>query len=438
MQTSKAQTMLTMLKMRAEEYILDYSIKTVKDHFGKEFIFQGNDNITLISEITDKFIKKFDPKFESHVQKTTNNDEKLINCQFVVYLEPGTFMYVATGEKIGRTEARFLMSGSLSSTDLYMYIFGKKMRKYVKKLNKIVDDKYNREGLGLFVVKSAGSDYGRDRDRGESLNITYQPLAPRSMDTLFFSHNEKELITNHIDAFIANKSFYMDRQLLYKTGILLYGQPGTGKTSLVKAIATTYNRSIVAVDMTVIKNIDLNKLTSSINYDEDKEYIILLEDIDTLFLTREGEDLNRDDQSIINKLLQFLDSNTSPNNVIFIASTNHPERLDEAILREGRFDLKVDIRPLRRKEAIEFGNSFGMSNDQMDDILKDIKQDDELYNQSKLQARVLAKKQSKDIEDVKKVYGEMSESNIFGKISSQKAEESKKPGDELEDGDGEW
>ena len=67
--------------------------------------------------------------------------------------------------------------------------------------------------------------------------------------------------------------------------------------------------------------LDLNTLTSCINCDTSK-FIILLEDIDCLYnLDRNSDGIDKDDKKVINKMLQFLDSNNSPRDVIFIATT---------------------------------------------------------------------------------------------------------------------
>ena len=49
-----------------------------------------------------------------------------------------------------------------------------------------------------------------------------------------------------------------------------------------------------------------------------------------------------------------MDSNTSPTDVIFIATTNHIERLDKAITREGRFDLKINVKGLLKNDVKKF------------------------------------------------------------------------------------
>ena len=77
-----------------------------------------------------------------------------------------------------------------------------------------------------------------------------------------------------------------------KLSILLYGEPGTGKSSLVKALATKYQRHIVSINMSNLNYINLNKLAQSINVDSNK-YIVLLEDIDTIFLNRDNKNTDK-------------------------------------------------------------------------------------------------------------------------------------------------
>ena len=185
----------------------------------------------------------------------------------------------------------------------------------------------------------------------------------------YFSNNEKEMVVEHINKFNKHRAFYESRQILYKTGILLYGDPGTGKSSFVKALATNYGRSIINIDIANLQAVDLTSLTQSIMVDDQKNYIVLFEDIDTLFLNRTDSDIQASERAVINKLLQFLDSNSSPTNVIFVATTNHIDRLDDALLREGRFDLKVEVQPLGREEALLFGKSFELSEETINTIL---------------------------------------------------------------------
>jgi chaperone BCS1 len=298
------------------------------------------------------------------------------------------------------------MSESLYAEDIYIYIFGKKMLRESRQLDKFIDKYYTNDDLGFYNV-SAIYDDRNSSDATNDLYITYQKLQLRDISTLFFSHKEKELVCNHIDRFNANKDFYMKRQILYKTGILLYGEPGTGKSSFVKSLATKYRRSIVNINMADFAKLNIDSLTASINIDEYEKYIILLEDIDTLFLNRDQKDVEREDMTVINKLLQFLDSNSSPTNVIFIATTNHIDRLDSALLREGRFDLKVKVDGLSEPEARRFCDSFGLNKSDTDEIIRELlPYSTDVINQSKLQAYALAKIENKTVEKSMEIHEE--------------------------------
>ena len=390
----------------------NYAANSLKKVFGKEYMFNYSDNSDIIKEITEKFIKKYDKNFDNHTVKTAQDVPVIKNKQFILPVGRDTFIYIATGDKCGKTESRYLMNNSISSQDMYIYIFGKKANYIIRDFEKLTHDIYCSNELGLFTIDSAKRNYNTREEQGESLDVTYSKLAVRTLDTLFFSHGEKETICNHINKFNSNKDFYYSKQLLYKTGIMLYGEPGTGKSSLVKALASTYNRSIVNINTSNLQYIDLVKLTQAINVDELRNYIVLIEDIDTLFLNRESGDSNREDQNVINKLLQFLDSNTSPTNVIFIATTNHLDRLDDALLREGRFDLKVEIKPLKDKECIDFGTSFTLDQKTAEELVKDIHKEfpgKALINQSLLQSRILSRIENKSIEEIEKIHGVMEE-----------------------------
>ena len=83
----------------------------------------------------------------------------------------------------------------------------------------------------------------------------YKFCSNTTFDTLFFE--QKNDFLNQFNFFIKNKDFYNKLGIPYKLGILLHGYPGTGKTSLVKAIANATQRHIISVNMNKIKNIGL-------------------------------------------------------------------------------------------------------------------------------------------------------------------------------------
>lgn len=120
----------------------------------------------------------------------------------------------------------------------------------------------------------------------------------------------------------------------YKAGIMIYGPPGTGKSCTIKLVS----KKLVERGGTVFyasghPGYVMSFLADFTAIEKDRKCIVILEDIDTL-IHNHGEHL----------YLEMLDSAKTINNVLFIATTNYPERLDPRIYnRPGRFSHVVKI-----------------------------------------------------------------------------------------------
>ncbi len=130
-------------------------------------------------------------------------------------------------------------------------------------------------------------------------------------------------------------------------GVLLIGPPGTGKTMLAKAIAgeanaqffsahgSDFNEVFVGVGAKRVREI-FKQATKN------KPAIIFIDEIDCLGKSRKF-DTHGEMQQTINALLASMDGFESNEGVVVLAATNRPEDLDEALLRPGRFDRKVNV-----------------------------------------------------------------------------------------------
>ena len=376
-------TLLFTVQEKGERKLIDFITKDIggrlKLRFGEEIVvFADNNNFSIIEQV-NKWISAYDSKFNKRV---LNNMGCLINTSFITELENNTFMFVRVGEDAHTFNDLFKNNNPQSNIDLKIYIFGKKYKKYYEELHEITSKQKDVNMRYIYNVSAGTSRNGED-----NMHSIVQNMHNRDLDTLFYNNGIKEEIVDHINNFIDNKHIYEERDLLYKTGILLYGDPGTGKTSLATALATHFKYDLVCVDMGSFDKLDIGTLTSCINCDITK-FIILLEDIDCLYnLDRNQEGVDKDDKKVINKMLQFLDSNNSPRDVIFIATTNHFDRLDPAILRDGRFDLKVEITSADYDTALEMCKSFKISEEDSKAILSKV--DKFPINQSKLQNMIL-------------------------------------------------
>lgn len=142
----------------------------------------------------------------------------------------------------------------------------------------------------------------------------------------------KRDIFRSIDEFFSKSgTFFKKYDIPYKRGILLYGHPGNGKTTLVKSIAGSIKAPVVYWQIT--------EFTSSYSIDEVFQMakkmapvILVIEDIDSMPYESRSVFLNA------------LDGATSKEGIFLIGTTNYPEKIDPALInRAGRFDRAYEI-----------------------------------------------------------------------------------------------
>ena len=145
-------------------------------------------------------------------------------------------------------------------------------------------------------------------------------------------------ILKDIDNFWNRVDVYKKYNFIHKRGILMYGEPGCGKSGIIQLIS----QQIIKNDGIVI-NIkdeeDVERFTSFIatfrKIEPNRPLIVLLEDIDSL--AGEG-------RSQTARLLNILDGVKQIEGVVYIATTNYPEKLQERITnRPSRFDRRYKV-----------------------------------------------------------------------------------------------
>lgn len=367
------------LKNKAISNLVLYSLRRIKTHFGVDMKFvEPNQVRAAIS-----WIEQYDNNFKNHIANPYMLNSKIsyqdpvIDRTFMIKLEKATWVLVS-----GEVPDINIPDAKNRTNIIIMYIFGKKAFKYFRDITKHISS-FNSTTQMMYSISAQG-------DEGRSYwSCTGSFLTPRPLDTLFFDNGIKDRIIKHLDNWLSNESIYKERGLIYKTGILLYGTPGTGKSSLASAIANYLRCGLITIDCTTFQNLNTAEVAESINADNDR-YVVLLDEIDSIFGSRDEE---TDDikNKRISKLLSFLDSPNSPNNVVFVATTNYIDRLDKAALRKGRFDLMEKLEDIHEEAAIEMCKGFRLSNDQINDVLKDKTFP---INPSELQSAILDKFQT--------------------------------------------
>jgi len=171
----------------------------------------------------------------------------------------------------------------------------------------------------------------------------------RPLESVVLPVKLKKQLIDDMQQFLAETTerFYFTHGIPYKRSYLLHGSPGSGKSSLIMAIAGYFKRNLCLMQPATPDMTDqsFSACVSSCPRDS----IIVLEDIDALF------DHNRKKKEAsyltFSGILNALDGIASPTAQIFILTTNHPERLDPALIRSGRVDMHLYF-PKATKEQL--------------------------------------------------------------------------------------
>lgn len=167
-------------------------------------------------------------------------------------------------------------------------------------------------------------------------------------ELLRMPHSLLDDIIKHVITFWDSREAYKKFDMPYKRGILLYGPPGCGKSSLIKfLINDIIKRNGIAISF---PSPDMFSATvDSIRIiHKDKPIVCIMEDLDVI--------VNSYSQSSV---LNILDGATKfYDNILFVATTNYPERLESRIKnRPSRFDKVIKVPypdPKSRQKYIEF------------------------------------------------------------------------------------
>ncbi|MCJ1407489.1 hypothetical protein MMC19_001560 [Ptychographa xylographoides] len=244
----------------------------------------------------------------------------------------------------------------------------------IKELIKECQDRYFDKKSSRTVVRRPATKELRSRGRNPWTKVATRPSRP--MDTVVLEHNQKEQVLADINEYLHPSSprWYANRGIPYRRGYLFYGAPGTGKTSLSFAIAGIFGLDIYCISLLepTLTEEDLGLLFNNLP----RRCVVLLEDIDSAGLARRDEpeanekptnvkddgnsqigveiakafksvqkesDKNKNNNQGISLsgLLNAIDGVASHEGRVLVMTTNFQDKLDDALIRPGRVDMKV-------------------------------------------------------------------------------------------------
>lgn len=325
-------------------------------------------------KIASKFFSKYDKSFlknlrtkqyaEAGSERVTKDDNEeivdLINFPGldygIYYIDIGNekkddygILYVKPGDK----EDKYIVGYDI-------YFVGYRHKKFKNKFFNLVDkyEKLNAKKVEMIKLIS-------------DIDVSYKPTRFKSFDRMVFAGKEKYL--KYIDNWVESLPIYHKYEMIPKLSILLYGEPGTGKSTFAKALAKYLginNLGIISADYFKSGSSDDHiKRRDNLRSSQYEATVFSIEDIDCICKSREEDDSNENGK-ILSSLLEFLDN---PNTFYFkakdgfyypvsivVATTNYYDRLDAAVKRYGRFDLQIEMKQFNYKQAEELCSLYDL------------------------------------------------------------------------------
>jgi DNA replication protein DnaC len=262
-------------------------------------------------------------------------------------------------------------------------------------INRYDQDKKNKLGSEIYYFDQIVSNSGPFSNPISKSFCSFKKskfFSNRTLDNVYLRQIEE--LQNRVEFFLKRRDWYDSKGIPHTLGIVMYGHPGCGKTSTIKAIANETKRHIFNIMLSEIKTKESLKelfYNDVVHINNDgkleilnipvKQRLYVIEDIDAMesvVIKRTDEQIRRDEEKRLKReaemellkqnqglqttnrmldgredsdtdkldlatLLNVLDGVRETPGRIIILSTNYPERLDEALLRPGRFDIMVEF-----------------------------------------------------------------------------------------------
>jgi len=310
-----------------------------------------------------------------------------------------------------------LYSYTLSLIELQEWI-NETVKNYKQHLKSASNDHQLYITASVGKKKSGSSNDGDKNNKNKANNICIEAVPWESTITFENSYfHDMDAVLKKIDFFLNNKPWYLEKGIPYNLGILLYGEPGCGKTRFIKQLMNHTGRH--GIDIKLNDTMDFHDLYNIIFKEEiSEDYIIpqdqrilIFEDIDAMgdavkcrdmkaaeITRKKDEEVSKTDtinvladllynnkaqahkkeaincESFLYSSLSTSNNNGNNNNLsyllnmfdginecsgrIIIMTSNKPEVLDKALIRPGRIDIKLNFQKCTRYDVMRLLNLF--------------------------------------------------------------------------------
>jgi len=306
----------------------------------------------------------FDPTWEE-------TQENLKDSRIILGAGEGKHFFTFNGRFFWLTREKRNTTGNsnnnMQAYEIHINMFGRSQKKLLE-LVEAFRYRYPKDKVGIYRT-TRGGEWNRVADAQK-----------RSLSTVFLDYDIKRTILADIEWFLNNRDWYTSRGIPYKLTFMFWGPPGSGKSSLIKAIASYLNRGVALINLSEMSDSMLEQAFAT----SPKDTVLAIEDFDATPATRtrgrlaqsekdkrgkldapkpandapqlksvsDAPDENDSLASVLTGLtlsgfLNALDGLVPLDGQIIFLTSNKVDHLDEAVTREGRMDRKIFLGELQ-------------------------------------------------------------------------------------------
>ena len=211
----------------------------------------------------------------------------------------------------------------------------------------------------MWLMRQANAASDRSMSFGKAKAKMYGPDKKKvTFKDVAGNENAKQDLTEIVD-FLKNPKKYEKLGAKIPRGVLLAGDPGTGKTLMARAVAGEADVPFFSISGSEFAEMFVGVGASRVRdlFSKAKKNapsIIFIDEIDAVAHKRDARGgAGREDEQTLNQILVEMDGFDNDSNVIVMAATNRVDMLDKALLRPGRFDRHINVALPERKDRLE-------------------------------------------------------------------------------------
>jgi len=329
-----------------------YLAASIRRFFSHSIVLEGGQliydefNIFLNNKYSHKFRNTI-PIIETQINEVTGGANTTIahdqsfDSYFILYRGYPIFISKTIKELKGANNIYNARLGIYKITTLFK-------KDLLRSLcDELVEQRLLRENKNKTICTYMYDTHSREWDN-------FDNFSPIKLENIASTGNTKKLITDKIETWKKNSPRLKEMGIKNKLGIMLHGGAGNGKSSLAAAIAFKLNMYVYYLDINGMREAsDLTRAMSQILPNS----AIFIEEIDTLY-DKDRNPINPDCKVPFSTFLNFMDGVIAKDNMLLIGTTNKIDQLDDALLRDGRFDLVVEVLPPDQKSTLDYLKIF--------------------------------------------------------------------------------